>query len=141
MNESIEKVKPPHDELDRNIDNVDGLIGAAAERNSIAFACRKIIKFILIVELKPKVDEKMRKLEALRRKAKEQERGHALRGVIEQLTKKQNEYKLMEKSLRKKCETLNEEYQKETQKNIEGNESVKQKRELLKASTSNLINK
>jgi len=88
----------------------------------------------VLVELKPKVDEKMRKLEALRKKAREQERGHALRGVIEQLSKKQDEYKLMEKSLRKKCEVLEESYQNETQKYLEGKESVKQKRDLLRAS-------
>ena len=36
--ESIEKVKVPHAELDRNVDNVDSLISTAAERNSVAFA-------------------------------------------------------------------------------------------------------
>ncbi len=94
---------------------------------------------ISIVELKPKVDEKMRKLEVLRKKAREQERDHALRGVIEQLAKKQAEYKLMEKSLRRKCDALEEEYHKETQKYIEGKDSVRQKKELLRTSTHYLM--
>ena len=88
----------------------------------------------MLVELKPKVEEKMRKLDALRRKVQEQERGHALRGAIEQLTKKQGEYKLMEKSLRKKCDSLEEEYQKEMKRFTEGKDSIKQKRDLLKSS-------
>ena len=45
MSESIDKVKVPHGELDKNIDNVDSLIGAAAQRNSMAFA-RIFIVFI-----------------------------------------------------------------------------------------------
>jgi len=31
-------VKVPHQELEKNIDNIDSLIGAAAERNGMAFA-------------------------------------------------------------------------------------------------------
>jgi len=76
----------------------------------------------------------MRKLEILRRKARDQERDHALRGTIEQLTKKQGEYKLMEKSLRKKCDSLEEEYNKELKKFTEGKDSVKQKKDFLRSS-------
>ena len=35
---SLEVIKGPHQELDKNIDNLNNLIGAAAERNSMAFA-------------------------------------------------------------------------------------------------------
>jgi hypothetical protein len=37
---SLEKVRVPHQELDDNIDNMDSLIGNAAEQNGINFACK-----------------------------------------------------------------------------------------------------
>ena len=90
--------------------------------------------------MKPKVDEKLKVLESLRKKAKEQERGHELRNVIEQLSKKQAEYKLMEKSLRKRCETLEAQVKTETQKYIEGKDTIKKKKDLLRHSNVCLLN-
>jgi len=37
---SLEKVRVPHQELDYNIENIDSLIGNAAEKNGINFACK-----------------------------------------------------------------------------------------------------
>ena len=84
------------------------------------------------MELKPKVDEKKKKLDALKKKAKEMENSQALQSVIDQLNKKQNEYKLMEKSLRKKCDFLEEELKKEAKKKEISSESVREKKEFLK---------
>ena len=36
---SLEKVRVPHQELDNTIERMDELVGAAAERSGIAFAC------------------------------------------------------------------------------------------------------
>lgn len=39
LSTNVEKIKVPHNELDKNVDNVDSLIGEAAERNCMALAC------------------------------------------------------------------------------------------------------
>lgn len=128
-------MKVPHQELDKNVDNLEGLIGVAAERNSMAFASIKLsLCLTYLVELKPKVDERMEKLEALRKRVKDQEKSHALYNLIEQLSKQHTEFKLMEKSLRKKCDILEKEYEKEITRNKEGKANMREKKATLTAS-------
>lgn len=84
------------------------------------------------MELKPKIDEKLKKLEALRKKAKDQEQAHSMRVIIDQLLHQQNEYQIMEKTLRKKCDFFEGEYHKEFKRNEVVKDNVKQKRDILK---------
>ena len=89
---------------------------------------------LTLVKFKPTIDERVRRLEMLRRKAKMQEADRSLRGPVEELYKKQSEFRLMERSLRKRCDKLEEQYQQEMELYTRVNESTRQKRELLKSS-------
>jgi hypothetical protein len=87
-----------------------------------------------IVKLKPGIDERIKRLEFLRKKAKIQETDRSLQEPVEQLHKMQSEFRLMECSLRKHCDKLEAQYQKELELSTRLEKSTKQKRELLKSS-------
>jgi len=87
-----------------------------------------------VVKLKPGIDERIKRLEFLRNKAKMQEADHSLQEPVEQLRKMQSEFRLMERSLRKRCDKLEAQYKKELELFTRLEENTKQKRELLKSS-------
>lgn len=75
----------------------------------------------------------MKRLEQLRRKARMQEEDSSLRAPVEQLHKRQTEFRLMERSLRRRCDKLEQQHQKEAEFVGRLDESTRQKRELLKS--------